>query len=307
MKYILSKITSVKFASKLCNTSNKESIRRSRDITPSNLRRFSELRDVRKELGKRNLTKRQKCYFMIRLVEAEKIKQIRIRNSERMGRNLKVAEFTDLVTIMEVEFGEGDHRERGGGGLESHSKLPNELLYRASNSKTKMKDARETILALAPDEFTISLLTCFNNTQNLRKGTLEARPHHEGWEVNACLSLHKAPDTAPIKEKVINIHWISSNVNYVLDKAFKEPNIYCVDSRDAKQVIRANTGHGGHTWRNIQNPDHTFDTSQTIAVTPMTHLRVKTIQTNRIVKLHKRILKFKSYFFLCRPDQTWYM
>lgn len=45
MKYILTKITSVKFASKLQNTSNKQSIRRSRDITPSHLRRFSELRE----------------------------------------------------------------------------------------------------------------------------------------------------------------------------------------------------------------------------------------------------------------------
>ena len=150
-----------------------------------------------------------------------------------------------------------------------------------------MKDAREAILALAPDDFTISLSTCFNYTQNFRKGTLEARRHHEGRGVNACLSLHKAPDTAPIKEKVINIHWTSSNVNYVLDKASKEPKIYCVDSRDAKQVIRANTGHGGRTWRNIQNPDHTFDTSRTNAVTPMTHLLVKTIETNRIVTLNK--------------------
>ena len=207
MKYILSKITSMKFASKLQNTSNKESIRRSRDITPGNLRRFSELRqDVRKELGKRNLTKRQKCYFMKRLVEAERIKQIIIRNSERTGRKLKAEEFPDLVAIMEYEFGEGDHRERGGGGLESHSKLRNELLYRASDSKTKMKD---------------------------------------------------------------------------------EPKIYCIDSRDAKQVIRANTGHGGPTWRNIKNPDHTFDTSRTNAITPMTHLLVKTIETNRIVTLNK--------------------
>ena len=121
----------------------------------------------------------------------------------------------------------------------------NELLYRASDSKTKMKDAREAILALAPDDFTISLSSCFNYTQNFRKGTLEAKRHHEGRGVNACLSLHKAPDTAPIKEKVINIHWTSSNVNYVLDKASKDQNNYCVDLRDAKQVIRANTGQGG--------------------------------------------------------------
>ena len=62
---------------------------------------------------------------------------------------------------MEYEFGEGDHRQREGGGPESHSKLRNELLYRASDSKTKIKDAREAILALAPDDFIISLSTYF--------------------------------------------------------------------------------------------------------------------------------------------------
>ena len=101
---------------------------------------------------------------------------------------------------MEYEFREGDHRERGGGGLESHSKLQNELLYWPSDSKTKMKDAREAILALASDDFTISLSTCFNYMQNFRKGTLEARCDHEGRGVNVCLALHKASDTAPIKE-----------------------------------------------------------------------------------------------------------
>lgn len=74
------------------------------------------------------------------------------------------------------------------------------------------------------------------------------------------------------------------HVNDILYKAYKEPKIYCADSRDAKQVIRANTGHGGRTWRNIQNPDHT---SRTKTVTPMTHLLVKTIETNRIVTLNK--------------------
>ena len=80
---------------------------------------------------------------------------------------LEVVEFPDLVAFMEYEFGEGDHREGGGGGgLESHSKLCDELLYRASDSKTEMKDAREAILVLALDDFTISLSSCFNYTQN---------------------------------------------------------------------------------------------------------------------------------------------
>lgn len=112
-------------------------------------------------------------------------------------------------------------------------------------------------------------------------GTLEAKHHNKGRGVNACLSLHKAPDTAPIKEKVINIHWTSSNVNYILDKASKDQNNYCVNSRDAKQVIRASTGHGGRTWRNIQNPDHTFNTSRTNAVTSMTNLLGQTVETKK--------------------------
>ena len=161
-------------------------------------------------------------------------------------------------------------------------------MYRAADNKTKMKDARESILALAPEEFKISLSTCFNYTQNYRKGTLEAKRHHEGLGVNACVSLHKAPDTAPVKDLVIDIHWTSANVNHVLDEASKNPHSYCVDSRDAKQVIRANMGHGGCTWKNIQTPDHTFDTTRTNAVTPMTHLLIETKETRRTVTLNKQ-------------------
>ena len=36
---------------------------------------------------------------------------------------------------------------------ESHSKLHNDILYRAADSKTKMKDAREAIMALANENF----------------------------------------------------------------------------------------------------------------------------------------------------------
>ena len=50
---------------------------------------------------------------------------------------------------MEYEFGE-DNKDRGGGGLESHSKLRNDILYRMADKRTKMKDVREAVLALAP-------------------------------------------------------------------------------------------------------------------------------------------------------------
>ena len=52
-------------------------------------------------------------------------------------------------------------------------------------------------------------------------------------------------------------------------------------SRDTKQVIRANAGHGGWMWRNIQNPDYTCQTSWTNTVTPMKHLLVQALETKR--------------------------
>lgn len=92
-----------------------------------------------------------------------------------------------------------------------------------------MKDVREVILVLVLDNFIIFLLICFNYIQNFRKGIFEVRCYYEGWGVNVCLFFYKVLDIVLIKEKVINIYWIFLNVNYVLDKVFKELNIYCVD------------------------------------------------------------------------------
>ena len=42
-----------------------------------------------------------------------------------------------------------------------------------------MNDARQEILPLAPDDFTTSMSSCFNYTQNFLKDILEARGHRE--------------------------------------------------------------------------------------------------------------------------------
>ena len=73
------------------------------------------------------------------------------------GRRLKCEEFPDLVGVLEFVFGEGDRIDRAGGGLESHPRLTDTALYRAADSNTVMRQARETILALAPEGFNISL------------------------------------------------------------------------------------------------------------------------------------------------------
>ena len=85
-----------------------------------------------------------------------------------------------MSAILEYAFGESDRIDRGGGGLESHPRLTDTVLYRSADSNTIMQDARETILALAPKEFSISLSSCFNYTQNYKEYTYRAKPHHSG-------------------------------------------------------------------------------------------------------------------------------
>lgn len=74
------------------------------------------------------------------------------------GRKLKCEKNPDLAGILEFAFGESDCEDRAGRGLESHSRLTDTVLYQTADSNTIMKHARETILALAPEGFKISLL-----------------------------------------------------------------------------------------------------------------------------------------------------
>lgn len=202
---------------------------------------------------------------------------------------MKIEEFPDIAAILEYEFGEGDRLNRGGGGLESHSKLENDTLYRAADNKTNMVDARLALLSLAPEDFSISLSCCYNYTQNFRKGTHEAKRHHEGKGINACVSLHKAPDTAPTKDLVVNVHWSSANVNAIRDEAAENSSETFVDSYDAKQVVRPNDKHSNKTWRRCEYQDHTYDQSRNNAVTPMSHLLLKTEETRRDVKFTNNV------------------
>ena len=133
----------------------------------------------KKELA--DLEPHEKRGFLRRQKDLLKERQLRHRyKSDISGRKLKIEEFPDIAAILEYEFGEGDRIKRGGGGLESHSKLESDTLYRAADSKTNMVDARLALLSLAPEDFSISLSYCYNYTQNFRKGTLEAKRHHEG-------------------------------------------------------------------------------------------------------------------------------
>ena len=152
------------------------------------------------------------------------------------------------------------------------------MFYRAADSNTVMRQARETILALAPEGFNISLSSCFNYTQNYREGTYQARRHHSGRRINACLSLHKPPRTG-VEQFVVNLHWSTQNVNLTLDLSHVYPDNIMVDSKDTKAKLHSDVSpvqKPGKTWRKIILPDHDWNRLSHNAVTPMTHLFVKT-------------------------------
>ena len=173
-----------------------------------------------KDPSKNEEAKRKKRDRLLQAMKLEKLRHV----FKGRGRKLKCKDFPDLTGILEFAFREGDHVDRAGGGLESHPRLTDIVLYRAADSNTIMKQARETILALAPEGFSISLSTCFNYTQNYCEGTYQAKRHHLGRGINACLSLHKPPRIG-VEQFVINVHWFTQNVNLTLDLAHSLPTV----------------------------------------------------------------------------------
>ena len=118
-----------------------------------------------------------------------------------------------------------------------------------------MEAARQLILAVAPQGFSISLSNCINYTQNYKKGTLQARRHHDGRGVNANIALHLPPRIGVL----INPHWLSANV---VDQDASNPHSSVAISKDAKAAIMADIApvqKPGKTWKKIELPDHTWD------------------------------------------------
>ncbi len=141
-----------------------------------------------------------------------------------------------------------------------------------------MKDARETVLALAPKGFNISLSSCFSYTQNYREGTHQAKRHHSGKGVNACISLHKPPRVG-VEKFVINLRWSTHNVNLSMDYAYLHSQNVMIDSKDAKAKVQADVSpvqRPGRTWRKITLPDHDWSGLAHNSITPMAHLFMET-------------------------------
>ncbi|CAB4026118.1 Hypothetical predicted protein [Paramuricea clavata] len=277
LKAILTKITSANFMAKLADVSDKRSFQRSKHQVDLNLQLFKEMKKDLEQNADMTVTgeaERRKKHRLLQKMKLEKLRH----TFEGRGRMLKCEEFPDLSAVLEFAFGESDRIERGGGGLESHPRLTDTVLYRSADSNTIMKHARETILALAPKEFNISLSSCFNYTQNYKEGTYQAKRHHSGKGINACLSLHKPPRIGAEKF-VINLRWSTHNVNLSMDYAYLHSQNVMIDSKDAKAKVHADVSpvqKPGRTRRKITLPDHDWSGLAHNAITPMTHLFMET-------------------------------
>ena len=254
---------------KLHGVKSRKRIQKARDIVPSHIKAYQEI--IAKAKDKGELSKAQQRAVLRKVMDLKRKGDLRHSMAGR-GRMMKCEENPNLVPVMEYEFGCGDFAERGGGGLEAHPRLTSGILYKAADNKTTMALARETILATGPKDFTISLSSCYNYTENYKKGTFEAKRHHEGKGVNAMISLHRAPKTAVVKDLVVNAHYCSAAINFIVDKAAKFPETTMVDSKDAKALVRCENSLGGKTWKVTEAPDHDWDQSKTNAITPMGHL-----------------------------------
>lgn len=134
-----------------------------------------------------DMTNQQQEKFHRLLLRRLKTKQLKSRIGEGRGRKLKCEEFPELPALLEFAFGDGDRLQRSGGGLESHPKLYNKMMYKASNNVTVMKEALDLVRSLAPERFKISLscLHVHTYTMNYKQGTAQAKRHHHGTNVNA--------------------------------------------------------------------------------------------------------------------------
>lgn len=143
---------------------------------------------VTSQVVRNDMTTIQQYQLTERIISARKLKEIRTITQGR-GRKLKAKEFPELTTVLSYAFGELE------GGVEAHPRLTTRTVYRASDNTMTMRKAKEVLPSVAPKGFTISLSSCFNYTQNFRKGSIQSKQHHAGKNVNADLSLKKPPRT----------------------------------------------------------------------------------------------------------------
>ena len=275
LKGLISQLTNISFTTRLQCVQNRNSTRRANRALPVVLGQYKQICTT-SQMVRNDLTILQQYQLTQRLISQKKLKEIRV-IAEGRGRKLKCTYFPELATVLAYAFGDYDV-EQGGGGLEAHPRLTCGTLYQTSDSVTTMKRAREILLSVAPNGFSISLSTCYNYTENYRERSAQSKRHHAGRGVNAPISLGKPPRTG-VQQLVINLHWSTANVNLIVDASQKLSQSIVV-SKDAKAIIPADISpvqRPGRSWKSKEHPDHSWDQSRVNSITPMTFLFLETV------------------------------
>ena len=131
---------------KLANVQDKRTFQRAKNQVSMNIQLFKEMKTKMEErtdlVGESG---RKKKYRLLQKMKLDKLRHV----FEGRGRILKCEEFPDLSAILEYAFGESDRIDRRGGGLESHPRLTDTVLYHSADTNTIMQDARETIFGIS--------------------------------------------------------------------------------------------------------------------------------------------------------------
>ena len=272
IKGLFATATSTTFVAKLSNVKNKSAIMACKNELEGNLLRFQDIETTSRTV-RNDMTNEQQRRLHKRTIALRKQKEFKKRYDSR-GRQLKADEFSELGHVLECIFTAGDKNIEG--GLESHSRLTTETMYRSADNNLFMRQARDILLQVVPPNFCISLSSCYNYTDSYKENSNAAKRHHAGKNINAKISL-KRPPRDNVSHLVVNLHWSAKAVNLMLEEAEKAPNEHVIDSRDAKAIVCGDiqpVQHPGKSWKPISYEHHTFDQSRTNAVVPMSHLFV---------------------------------
>jgi hypothetical protein len=272
---LLVKITSVTQISTAYGKS-KQTLQRARDEVPHKLSVYQDIRKT-SQIVRSDMTNGQQQALTKRIIGKKKSEALRYRVTGA-GRQLYGEKCPELKLMLESLFGEN---------AKSHPRLTTDLLYKSPKLALTMPKAREMILSVLPDSISnISLSCCYTYTENYKSNTAQAMRHHAGRDVNANISLHNMPRTGLIEEK-INAHYQRSQINYYLDMAAKNEAETLVDAKDAKGIVCADIDpvqNMGKSWRKRERLDHQWDQSRVNAITPMTHLFVKTLTDDTVIE-----------------------
>ena len=194
LQAILATIKSVQNIVSIKGTQFKGSVSGHRSTLESKLKHFTDIK-VTSQTVRNGMTDFQQHAHVQRKRKQRKEKDLKT-IAEGRGRKLKCEEFPELTRYIEYCFSEGDRVVRGGGGLEADPRLLDTKLFKAADNATMMQQVKEGLNTIKP-EFVVSTSCLYTYSNNYKKGTIQAkRRHHHGKDVNANVSLHKAPNTS---------------------------------------------------------------------------------------------------------------